>query len=532
MGPLDNSASAPLKCEKLSLSDFKATNVEAVVLSSPNKVKLLKKRSKGDKKKLNERSDVIGSWTMVYDQGFEFTANNMKFFSYNRFIKHKKSQEITSFCAETAFGWYEMYHANNGTRSFGCYTARKVDKKKSDTVRDLPVNVKLYKDPVEHKKLNTHALSDSSTLSEATANDQNLFETESDLIQFVNKKQKLWKAGPYERFEKLTVSQMKAYGGSATNTNHMKRLLKKNIQKMDSTTTTLSDSEWASPKRAYRGSGNDWDDEVDSLSDNSAFPSYTKPRRGDGQLPESWDWRNVSGVNYVSPVRDQGACGSCYTFATLAAYEARIRILTNNQEQVILAPQDVVSCSAYNQNCSGGFPFLVGKQVNDFTLVPEDCFEYQGNAQVPCEKKCKNPRLRVTIKGDYKYIGGFYGAGNNEELMMREIYKNGPIPVSYLVYPDFKYYQNGIYSNVKAEKVVRKANKVNKFEATTHSVTVVGWGVDKDTQTKYWIAKNSWGKDWGMNGYFLIKKGVNEAAVEAQSVAPGVPVLIYQNSKH
>ena len=66
-------------------------------------------------------------------------------------------------------------------------------------------------------------------------------------------------------------------------------------------------------------------------------------------LPESWDWRNVQGVNYVSPVRNQESCGSCYSFASMGMLEARIRILTNNSQTPILSPQEVVSCSPYAQ---------------------------------------------------------------------------------------------------------------------------------------------------------------------------------------
>uniref|UniRef100_A0A8C0N4B8 Dipeptidyl peptidase 1 n=1 Tax=Canis lupus familiaris TaxID=9615 RepID=A0A8C0N4B8_CANLF len=67
------------------------------------------------------------------------------------------------------------------------------------------------------------------------------------------------------------------------------------------------------------------------------------------RLPTSWDWRNVRGTNFVSPVRNQASCGSCYAFASTAMLEARIRILTNNTQTPILSPQEIVSCSQYAQ---------------------------------------------------------------------------------------------------------------------------------------------------------------------------------------
>ena len=71
-------------------------------------------------------------------------------------------------------------------------------------------------------------------------------------------------------------------------------------------------------------------------------------------LPDEFDWRNVDGKNYVSPVRNQGNCGSCYAFGTLAMFEARVRILSNNTKTPVLSTQDVVSCSEYAQGCEGG----------------------------------------------------------------------------------------------------------------------------------------------------------------------------------
>lgn len=56
-------------------------------------------------------------------------------------------------------------------------------------------------------------------------------------------------------------------------------------------------------------------------------------------LPKSFDWRNVSGINYVSPVRNQGSCGSCYAFASMANLESKVRIATRNQRQDIFSPQ-------------------------------------------------------------------------------------------------------------------------------------------------------------------------------------------------
>lgn len=71
-------------------------------------------------------------------------------------------------------------------------------------------------------------------------------------------------------------------------------------------------------------------------------------------LPESFDWRNINGTNFVSPIRNQGSCGSCYAFASMALAEARFRVQTNNKQRPVFSTQDIVECSSYSQGCEGG----------------------------------------------------------------------------------------------------------------------------------------------------------------------------------
>ena len=123
-------------------------------------------------------------------------------------------------------------------------------------------------------------------------------------------------------------------------------------------------------------------------------------------LPDSFDWRNINGVNYVSPVRDQGNCGSCYAFGSMGMDEARIRIASNNTIQTVFSTQDIVVCSNYSQGCEGGFPYLVsGKYGEDYGLVEESCNPYTGQDGV-CNTKSTCKRQYLT---KYRYLGGFYG---------------------------------------------------------------------------------------------------------------------------
>ncbi|XP_058961544.2 dipeptidyl peptidase 1-like [Pocillopora verrucosa] len=246
------------------------------------------------------------------------------------------------------------------------------------------------------------------------------------------------------------------------------------------------------------------------------FPKPSKVKEADllkaQVLPEEFDWRNVDGKNYVSPIRNQGSCGSCYAFGTMAMFEARVRIMSNGSVTPVFSTQDIVSCSEYSQGCEGGFPYLISKYAKDFGLVDEECFPYEGK-----EVQCKEKRCSRQFGTGYHYIGGFYG-GCNEVLMRIELVKNGPVAVSFEVYNDFRYYKGGIYHHTGL------TDKFNPFEITNHVVAIVGYGADKETGEKFWIVKNSWGESWGESGFFRIRRGTDECSIESIAVS-AQPIL-------
>ncbi|XP_078495197.1 dipeptidyl peptidase 1-like [Ciona intestinalis] len=242
-------------------------------------------------------------------------------------------------------------------------------------------------------------------------------------------------------------------------------------------------------------------------------------------LPESFDWRNVNGQNFVSPIRNQQSCGSCYAFASMAMLEARVRIATNNTQTPVFSPQEVVSCSQYAQGCEGGFPFLIaGKYAHDFGVVEEHCYPYLGKDTDKCSPMVSNCRRHYVAK--YEYVGGYYG-GCTPEKMMEDLVAFGPIAVAIEVYPDFQQYKSGIYHHVTSVERKLPVTGYNPFELTNHAVLVVGYGADERTGEKYWIVKNSWGESWGEKGFVRIKRGVDEIAISslAQQSFP-IPELI------
>ncbi|KAL0483935.1 dipeptidyl peptidase CTSC [Acrasis kona] len=438
----------PLDCKK----DVGNTEIEeTIVLKSPNIV-------------YNKNNRRIGFWTMIYDQGFEFTIKEQLHFAFNNFTQQRtgENEMITSYCGQTSFGWYRILDDNK----HGCYYAHKINVKKNDTIVSPPVNSMLYLEKGEYEKLNTH-------------------KNNHKLVRSINEEED-WSAEAYDNLEKMTISKIKAISGQSIDTKTQQQLLE---------------------------------------SENRVMEDSAADRILRKQLPKQWDWRNVSGINYVGPVRDQESCGSCYAFAATSAIESRVRILTNNRLKSILSPQQVVSCSDYNQKCSGGFPIMVGKHGYDFYLVPEECYEYQGQPG-DCKLACKNPKYKVKVT-QYSYIGGYYGA-NNELNMMREVVERGPISINYMVYPSFHYYKHGVYRhNHKQSRffnIKTAHNGVKHWEATTHAVAVVGYG-ETDEGVRYWICKNSWGDWWGEGGYFKILRGVDECASEMQASSAQIEII-------
>uniref|UniRef100_A0ACB8FG40 Uncharacterized protein n=1 Tax=Sphaerodactylus townsendi TaxID=933632 RepID=A0ACB8FG40_9SAUR len=219
----------------------------------------------------------------------------------------------------------------------------------------------------------------------------------------------------------------------------------------------------------------------------------------------------LTGFRYATGMRGEAeakSCGSCYAFASMGMMEARIRVLSNNTQTPILSPQQIVSCTEYAQGCNGGFPYLIGKYAQDFGLAEEACLPYTGTDS-PCslKKNCYH-----YYSSDYHYVGGFYG-GCNEALMKLELVKNGPLVVSFEVLPDFTAYKGGIYHHTGL------MDPFNPFELTNHAVLLVGYGSDPRTGEPFWIVKNSWGEAWGEDGYFRIRRGTDECAIESIAVA-------------
>jgi cathepsin C len=247
-------------------------------------------------------------------------------------------------------------------------------------------------------------------------------------------------------------------------------------------------------------------------------------------LPGAWDWGDIDGVNYISPPREQGECGSCYAIATVEMIEARLRILTDMQFDEMLSPKYILSCGLYTEGCGGGYPTLVMKFIEEFGLVPESCFPYSTQDK-SCSEVCDLDSLEYSISvSSYGTVGGFYG-GSSEDLIMKELRARGPLTISFNPSTDFSYYSSGIYTCKSLRTSDEEISSYSMYdcdvslETVTHSTLLVGWG--EEAGKKFWKVLNSWGSQFGEDGFFRIERGSDECAIESMAEA-ATPILTFK----
>jgi len=209
-------------------------------------------------------------------------------------------------------------------------------------------------------------------------------------------------------------------------------------------------------------------------------------------FPASFSWQNVAGHNYITPVRDQGGCGSCVAFGSTATVEGTLRVLRDDPDlNVDLSEADLFYCIAASQgrNCANGWwvpPALDGYKTEG---VPDEaCFPYTAGNQ-PCNR-CGDWAGRVTRVPGWHQI-------TDHNQMKAWLSTRGPLATCFTVYQDFYSYVSGVYHHVTGGVV------------GGHCVCVIGY----DDAGQFWICKNSWGAGWGEGGFFCI--GYGECGIDA-----------------
>ncbi|KAL9251664.1 Vignain-like protein [Drosera capensis] len=201
-------------------------------------------------------------------------------------------------------------------------------------------------------------------------------------------------------------------------------------------------------------------------------------------VPPSVDWRDLGAV---TPVKNQGQCGSCWAFSTVAAIEGINAIKTNNL--VSLSEQELVDCDrAENMGCNGGLMEYAFEFVHqNGGLTTEDAYPYTAQ-----DGACDSEKLNAAVVT----IDGYEQVPENDEDALLKAVANQPVSVAIDAGgQDFQFYFEGVYTGDCGTDL-------------DHGVAAVGYGTTLDG-TKYWIVRNSWGADWGEQGYIKLERGVS-----------------------
>jgi C1A family cysteine protease len=203
-------------------------------------------------------------------------------------------------------------------------------------------------------------------------------------------------------------------------------------------------------------------------------------------LPAAFDLRNVDGKNFITPIKDQGSCGSCVAFGTIASIEGQFRFQRQDPNlQVDLSEAHLFFCSGKAQGVTcqtGWMPDRAFACAANPGIPDEACYPYN-TSQTGCTNVCSDWQSRA-LK-----ITGSCGIATAQIKTI--LTTKGPIAACFVVYNDFFSYRSGVYRHVSGA------------QAGGHCVSIIGY----DDALGCWICKNSWGTSWGDNGYFKIAYG-------------------------
>lgn len=237
----------------------------------------------------------------------------------------------------------------------------------------------------------------------------------------------------------------------------------------------------------------DFTKELTLLSSNSSSSRSSKDQKmilSRKIVPRSFDWRK-SGK--VAPIQDQRSCGSCWAFSAVSAVESLIAIKNQGPVQK-LSEQQVVDCALYPEyyafGCNGGDPGDALMYVRDHGLVDGAVYPYEATiSSCPADQIAKRKRTYIT---DYDVI-----QKKNTEADLVSFVSKQPVGVAIQVTQKFQLYSSGIFDDPECT-----GKKID------HGVNVIGY------DSHSFIVRNTWGREWGEDGYIRIKRGNNVCGIK------------------
>jgi len=210
---------------------------------------------------------------------------------------------------------------------------------------------------------------------------------------------------------------------------------------------------------------------------------------------------NLTAEGYVNPVENQEQCGDCWAFSACGALEGQYFKVTG--KSAVLSEQNLLDCSTNNGNmgCSGGYITSAFMYVTNNKGIDTNSSYPYTEVQSTCQY---NPANNMGYNTGYEQV-----EPGSEGALQQAVAKIGPISVGINAHlPSFQFYEGGVYSSPYC----------SPYEID-HAVLVVGYGTYNGIP--YWLIKNSWGTDWGMNGYMMMARNEgNMCGILSQAFFP------------
>lgn len=204
-----------------------------------------------------------------------------------------------------------------------------------------------------------------------------------------------------------------------------------------------------------------------------------------------WDWRNRHGKNWMTPVKNQGSCGSCWAFSTIGTFESYINLYYNRIINYDLSEQEVLSCSGAG-SCESGYINSSYGYVRTHGAIPENCFTYTAT-QAPCSNQCVEPDDRI-------YFEQYFIPSKNEAAIKEALFQS---PISFGNAPWFHFLVLAGYKEIQSGE--------NYFTSGNKNYTITISPEDPLVGKTAWLLKNSWGTSWGDAGYGYVAMSLSDA---------------------
>jgi len=227
-------------------------------------------------------------------------------------------------------------------------------------------------------------------------------------------------------------------------------------------------------------------------------PSTNFATEVDPEAPDSWDWRTKGAV---TGVKDQGQCGSCWSFSATGSTEGAWFL--SKGKLVSLSEQNLVDCSTAegNQGCNGGWMDQAFTYViKNHGIDTEASYPYKATGPNRCLFNAND--VGATLSSHYDVKSG------DESDLLNAVYKTPTSVAIDASKSSFQFYKSGVYYESKCSS-----------SQLDHGVLAVGYGAEGGSN--YWIVKNSWGANWGSNGYILMSRNRNNnCGIASQATYP------------